>query len=257
MINYFKMFRIDRLILYYFPFFIGIYFNNLTISQNIINSFIFISLFELMIVLNDINDVVADKYNKKTRPSLKKWENFIYLFSFIYIYFNIISFNYNNFYFYYYMFLAFLLSIFYNCPPFRIKKYFPFNNLILGTTASFIYLWGSNGYFQYKYFFLIFIYFSLASFFKDRKDIKGDKIDNITTFPIILEKYNISDLNTGYKTITIILYFINIITLIYFSIGFIHLIILTFLHYLLYKSKEEYQYLSMLFIIAIYLFIII
>lgn len=250
-INFFKLYRVDRLLFYYIPFFIGTLNNNLSFIQHLLLFFNFFLIFELMIILNDYTDKTCDKYNNINRLdiSFRKKEIIIYLTLFI-IYnltFEFIFFNLTKSY-YIGLICSIFLSLLYHCNPIRLKKIFPLNNLSLGFVASFLYLWGTNGNYQLKHFIIIGIFFTIASIYKDFKDIKGDLKDKIYTLPSLFYKYKI-DINYCYFLVAFLLWIFNIsiIHIFYFKTDIFYYLLCFISLFLLFIKSEKYLFLILLF----------
>lgn len=153
-------------------------------------SFSLFILFQSALILNDYFDKEGDKYIKNTNPFFYKYNKKEVIFYFLFFFFSSLflsSFSSR-------IFLIFLFShilhIIYSVPPFRLKKYFPLNLLILGIAALFSFMMGFGINLSYKniplkIYLLIFLALTPAISFRDLLDVEGDRILNVKTLPTI------------------------------------------------------------------------
>jgi len=243
-------FRLDRLLFYYIPFFIGTLQYNYSIEHHIMLFVLFFILFELMIILNDYVDTEVDHYNQRNRPFLK--ERYFDLIVFIPIFFILLFFIHYTIQpdplFYFGMNSSLFLSLLYHVKPLYLKGIFPLNNICLGLIAGFLYMWGSNGHFQMDYFILIVIYFGIGSVYKDFKDIYGDKKCNIITFPVIIQNAKLG-LKYGYFTLAFFFWLFN--SFVFYRYHFVmdvYYYLLYVINILLFFANKEKYYFPLLVI---------
>ncbi|KPK97596.1 MAG: hypothetical protein AMJ95_08190 [Omnitrophica WOR_2 bacterium SM23_72] len=93
--------------------------------------------------------------------------------------------------------LSFIALYFiYSAPPFRLKRFYPLNPVIIGIEAVLAFLLGQmsltpQGYqmpFYRSTLGLLFAIFLLSSHIKDLKDIEGDRAAKVLTLPVLLGK---------------------------------------------------------------------
>ncbi len=165
-------------------------FNFFDISKIIFANLSIIWLFIFAKIENDINDQKIDKISNYNRVSLKgkftksffvDYKNISLFVSFLF------GFCVNEIFIVFLFFIG-SLSYLYSNPPFRLRKYYPLNNFILTLIGGATYLSGVSLIFDYyafeklypkSIFWLILLYFFILVNFKDFKDLKGDKKNNI------------------------------------------------------------------------------
>ncbi len=151
-------------------------------------------LFFLSIILNNIYDKKIDLINKKVNPLNNgiKIKKYFYLYVFLLFFSLILSFFLSKKIFYLTVFIN-LISYFYSVPPFRLKKFFPLNIIIISfcTTITIFsgYLFSTHGksYSEFPFDFALSLFFILSFAFnvKDINDFKGDKKQKIMTIMTI------------------------------------------------------------------------
>lgn len=182
-----KILRIDRLFFYYIPLLLGGLLN-FNWDYFIFSSIFYLIFFQLFMFLNTITDIKGDIINKRKTFSFNELKNYIFLNLILLTYMLYINYIYDYFTTntIYVISLYTILGILYH-DIIRIKKYYPFNNLLLGTIVSLAFLIGLNKIEYIDLTIFIGVFFTIVSHYKDIKDIKGDMEDNINTLPIILK----------------------------------------------------------------------
>jgi 4-hydroxybenzoate polyprenyltransferase len=147
-------------------------------------------LFLSSTILNNVYDKDIDRYNKKPNPLIgtisKKDYMKIYYICFFSSLLVSLSLNITSFF----ITLIILVTAFiYSCPPLRVKRFFPFNIILIGFSsvlALFLGFASSNEFkiiydFPYRLGIAMLIVLSLAFNVKDINDYKGDKKYKIKT----------------------------------------------------------------------------
>ena len=198
--------RMERILFWFLIATIGIITNksifgtiNISNTVNVIyllTFFILITLnIWLAVMINDEEDVSIDTISNPDRPLAKKeiptiqWGSIKFIL-FVLIFFGTAIMNMTTAFF---LILAQTAYYLYSARPLRLKQHFVFSSVLIGATAIFIamagfFLVSPDQHilaFPIKTIFIIGISFALISNFKDIKDFKGDKNENMRTIPVV------------------------------------------------------------------------
>ncbi len=265
-----KNLRLNRVFHYLLLFFAGLLLakfifisnnepNNNTLLKNLLfdNPFDYIGIFcaaisvfltfQSAVVFNDFYDISIDKISNKNRPLIinKIPKEKYYKFGLFMLFFAL-SFAYIiNLAFFFYILTANILSFIYSNEPFRLRKYFLVNNLIIGLVSLMFFHSGASLIINDRGFlkiptllsYLILIGYSLGSMIKDFKDYKGDKNNNIQTIVTVLGEKLGKIIFASLVSIAIL--FLPIILDIKFKIFISILFILIFNSILFFIKKNE------------------
>lgn len=210
-----KNFRLNRVFHYLLLFFAGLAFAKIIYLQhnNLIDNFklteifnfknpfdylgiiggavsIFLS-FQASVIFNDYYDLSVDKISNKNRPltarlfSKKQYFSLGLFFVFFALYMAYII----NVALFFFMLASNFLAYVYSNEPFRLRKYFIINNLIIGLIALAVFHGGTTLLLNDRSFtkipeivsYAIVLGYAIGSIIKDKKDYLGDKKNNIQT----------------------------------------------------------------------------
>lgn len=199
-------FRASRILYWFVVASIGITINqrlfgnvNFSNTINIISLLLFFTLIALNIwlavTINDFEDVTIDEISNPDRPLAKKvvseteWKNFQAALVVLVIFGNAIMNHAVGFL----LILAQMCYYLYSARPLRLKKHFFTSSILIGIASvaiamSGFYLVSSDQHFSAfptQAVFIIGISYAILSNFKDIKDFKGDKHENIRTIPVV------------------------------------------------------------------------
>ncbi len=152
--------------------------------------------FQAACVFNDFYDINGDRVSNPDRPLLtgkvsasiyKKWGLFCFFVSVILSYLAglvpLIL-----------ILCCYISAVFYSMPPFRLKRFFPLNTLVIALNALIAVVAGFSviaGYetpklFPHRVAIMIFVVFMFSINIKDIKDREGDLVEGIKTIPTIM-----------------------------------------------------------------------
>lgn len=242
-------------------------FNNLSVINlylNFFSGFILINtLFLSSIILNNIHDKNIDRYNNKPNPLLQiiNKKNYLKIFWICFFSSLLISISINITTFILTLIIH-LTAYIYSCPPFRFKKLFLLNIILISLSsvlALFLGVASSNEFiilfdFPYKLGFAVFVVLSLAFNVKDINDYNGDKKYGVKTIMTVF------DYEKGKKIIAILAFLgyvmlpvlLNSIILILYGFIFGTITMFTIL-----KSGKKVNEPVLFLIFFIYLFVFI
>jgi len=244
-----QSFRIDRFFIYNAFFIFGASIQQSNFDYININTFIglfsFILLFMFQIVINDFNDKETDSFNHKNIFLNKKYK---YLGIFYLSFGLLLAYIVGNIFFQFSLLILFV-GILYSQKPFRLKRYFPISNILLGlyTGLSFFIAYFLTHSFDslnidiVSLFIMIILYFSIVSIIKDFKDFNGDFKENIYTLPVILFKYFGLSENQQKNIFNIMYFFLLSFISLYFSLSYLMITILMILYGLFIYTNEKYS----------------
>ena len=205
-------------------------YSNIKIREIILLSFMAIFSFQSAVFLNDVNDVEGDKKSNFFTPFsggvLKKSSGIV--FWIVLMILSLLIASLFNFWTVLFVFIYHILSFIYSSYPFRIKRFFPFNQISLSLWALSMMLAGFSTIagpstlrdFPLRMLLLVIITLSLTFGTKDAKDVEGDRVEGIKTMYTLLPEKKARIVNAilvviSYLSVPVIL---NYFPLIWFSL---------------------------------------